>query len=369
MVIQPAIVQTLPSGFNLKHRSKKVGENPMEKILEYIQLDHPRTYALLDKNLINDSEGIKAHCAEMEEITGHSDFDGEEDGGRGRAYRENQLKTPLAREVGDRKILQMIERCPAGLSKKANGVDVIGGNGTTARVARQILDYDSRPYIISADPCRAMVLDCLMNQELPAVWQAAQSSLFSSSVLDFVLGTRGLHHVDRASRPALAQEAYRVLKPGGLIILIDCEENTPSADWYSKAVDRYTTTGHRFDHFTRAEFQHLLVEAGFTNISVMNLYDPFVFYGSTWEAARNALLAHLTNMFGLVGLERNPDESDSDFWDRVQCTLSPYSTFTGSDIAFDPDAVNHFNVRPVRQGVWRAEYPRIVLCATGFKPL
>lgn len=331
--------------------------------LEYLKYRHPRTFALLDKSVISAIDAITERANRLKEIRGHGDFDEDE---RGAAYRGRQLAVPRAREYGDLRIFTELAKRLGGFSFKQVGLDVIGGNGTTARNASNLLPLESAPYIIAGDPCLDMVDDALA-RHLPAVWQCAQETLFADESLDFVVGSRGFHHVSAGARPAVFTEAWRILKRRGVVFVVDFEEGSPTANWYSEGLDRYTNAGHRFPHFQRAEFLNFLTAAGFKDIDVFELYDPFRFWADTAEGARNSLLEHLVGMFGMVKLQRESGETERDYWGRIDRIFTPWCTFAADEVAFDPEALRRLSVFQEADQRWRAEFPRVALCAIGIK--
>src|SRR5882757_1342723 len=262
--------------------------------LEYLKYRHKHTYDLLDQSVVDDVDELAARARRLKEIKGHSDFDDTE---RGTAYRARQLAAPRAREHGDRKLFEAIGHRLGGFNFRQVGLDLIGGNGTTARVAANLLPFPNTPHVIAGDPCLDMVNDAL-SRNLPAVWQCAQETLFADDSLDFVIGSRGFHHVPTDARAAAFAEAWRILKPGGVLLVVDFEEGSPTARWYSEGLDTYTNTGHRYTHFRRAEMMALLTGAGFRDRSVFDVYDPFQLWADTAEGARDSLLEHVVGMFG-----------------------------------------------------------------------
>jgi ubiquinone/menaquinone biosynthesis C-methylase UbiE len=331
--------------------------------LEYLKFRHPRTFDLLDKSVVVDIDAITQRANRVKEVRGHSDFNEDE---RGAAYRARQLAVPRAREHGDRRMFAELAQRLGGFSCKQVGLDVIGGNGTTARNAANLLSFRAAPHIIAGDPCLDMVNDAL-SRNLPAVWQSAQETLFADESLDFVIGSRGFHHLSVGTRAAAFAEAWRILKRRGVFLVVDFEEGSPTARWYSEGLDRYTNTGHRFAHFRREDFLSLLAGAGFRDMAVFELYDPFRFWSDTAEGARNALLEHLVGMFGMVRLRQEPGETECDFWARIDRTIAPWCTFAASEVAFDPEALPRLSVFQETDQRWRAEFPRVALCAVGTK--
>jgi ubiquinone/menaquinone biosynthesis C-methylase UbiE len=340
-----------------------VNDATMSEHIKCLKVRHPRAYALLDKLNIRDGAELSARTTRLREVRGHSDFNDEE---RGTAYRAMQLAAPSSREYGDRAIFDQVARRLGGFNITQAGLDVIGGNGTMARIAANLLPVASSPYIIAGDPCLDMVNDAL-SRSLPAIWQSAHETLFADNSLDFVIGSRGFHHVSVDTRPAAFAEAWRILKPGGVALVIDFEESSPTARWYSEALDMYTNTGHRFAHFRRADFMRLLTGAGFADATVFNLYDPFRFWADSAEEARSTLLEHVVEMFGMVKLRRRANETGSEAYSRIEHALTPFCTFTADEIAFDAEALRTLSVFQEPDGRWRAEFPRVALCAVGVK--
>jgi SAM-dependent methyltransferase len=336
--------------------------------VSWLEGHHPRLAGLLDRDVVGDPQRLAEHFAALDGVPGHADFAEAPGRGRGRTYRDRQKRYPLARATGYRSIFNLLDAVPHGMSPRAVVVDSLGGNGTLWRASRALLLPFKQPYLISADPSADMMLDAI-RQDIPALRQAAQHTLLDSSTVDAAFFGYGLHHIHPADRPAALLEAFRYLKPGGLIVLHDFEEGTPTARWYSEALDLYTTTGHKFAHFTTAGYRELLRDAGFTDVKVFPMYDPFVFNGESAEAARFELLDHLVEMFGMVKLARHPGESVTAFSDRVESTLSPFATFDAAAVAFDPAAVSRFVTFQQEPGLWRAEFPRIALMASARKAI
>ncbi|MGE0701837.1 MAG: hypothetical protein AB7O57_22250, partial [Hyphomicrobiaceae bacterium] len=149
--------------------------------------------------------------------------------------------------------------------------------------------------------------------------------------------------------------------------VVDFEEGSPTARWYSEGLEKYTATGHQYRHFTVASFGALLDAADFGHRSVFKLYDPFRFYGASAEDVRNTLLEHVVGMFGMVKLQREPLETARDYWTRVAHIISPWCSMSPSDVSFDVEGLPRLSVIQEADGRWRAEMPRVALCAIGTK--
>ncbi len=224
------------------------------------------------------------------------EFEGQ-NGGRGEAYNLAQQNSDN-RRVGTLALLQLFSVSgKALLGPDAIIVDALGGDGTITRFLRS--QGIKGPRIISADLSGYMVNACLA-QDFPCIRQSADKSLLRDSSVDGVLIAYGSHHLDHNGRKDASAEAFRTIKNGGRFVLHDFEIGTPAADWFDKVVHPFSRTGHPHPHFTQKEMQGLLTEAGFRNVRVFSMPDPFILRGSSSEEAHKNALIHLHRMYDLV---------------------------------------------------------------------
>jgi hypothetical protein len=156
--------------------------------------------------------------------------------------------------------------------------------------------------IVSADLSGFMV-DGALDYGLPAIRQRAGWSFFADETLDGILIGYGTHHLDDQERTATLHEAMRTLKPGRRVVLHDFENGGNVARWFEQVVDPFSRTGHAYPHFSRGELIDRFMHAGFRDVRILDIADPFQFRGDTPQSARDALLAHLRLMYDLVHLD------------------------------------------------------------------
>lgn len=266
-------------------------------------------------------------------------------GGRGSAYNTAQ-QSVANRKIGMIDLLRRFSGTRDLPKPNAKILDVLGGDGTVARFCKTLAA--DGPTIFTADLSRLMI-DACHAQGLPCIRQSATRSLFRDSVLDGVLIAYGSHHLDDRERRDAAAEAYRTLKPGGRLVLHDFEIGSACAEWFERVVHPYSRTGHPYPHFSRTEMAEILFDAGFVEVSIADMHDPFHLHGASPDQARREAVMHMYKMYDLVKIADRADD--------IQPRLERHIT----DI-FGPIAV-----RPVLGG-YVAEIDRTAIVAVGRKP-
>lgn len=278
--------------------------------------------------------------------------------GRGDTYRLSQ-RHPSVRSRGIRTLLELAldGPVPAGAAPDLRVLDVLGGDGTLARaVAAAYPTYRDDPFIMTGDLSRNMIVGAL-RYGLPAVCQPAQRLLLRNETFDAVMLAYGTHHIPVPERKTAYSEAWRVLKPGGRIVVHDFEEDGPVATWFSEVVHRYAPNGHDYPHFRRSDLLRDLSSVGFTDIEVRQVYDPFTVGHRTAEEALRQLLSYVGEMYGLFRLMARPDWRED-----LRVLVERHIRY--------PDR------RPAEAGLslrespsgWTATMPRVALVAVGVRP-
>jgi SAM-dependent methyltransferase len=155
------------------------------------------------------------------------------------------------------------------------------------------------PSILTSDLSEEMVI-AARAYGLFAIRQPAQNLLLKDRSLDGVIIAYGTHHIPPDHRVQACQEAFRVLRHDGRIVLHAFETGSHMARWFSEVVDQYSITGHQYPHFTAGEIRDYLSRAGFTDINIRYIYDPFIIYAGSADEAKHKLAEYLLNMYGLT---------------------------------------------------------------------
>lgn len=299
-------------------------------------------------------------------VASQADFEDEQVGGRGHSYRDAQ-RNPLVRAAGIKQLFTLAS--PTGrlpdLSPRHRLLDVLGGDGTLTRALAHMLPVASMPSILTSDIAGGMI-DAAQSYGLAALRQAAQSLVLKDNCFDSVIIAYGAHHIPPAQRLQAVQEAFRVLKPGGKLVFHDFEEHSPVAAWFADVVDPYSVTGHRYAHFTGPQIAHYLQVAGFADVDVQALYDPFLLSGESQDQLQMILGEYLFHMYGLTRLLDRHDRRAAyqAIYDLAdQCFQYDYAALRLHD-SFGKSQISFFQ----QHALWFVEMPRVALVGVGCKP-
>jgi SAM-dependent methyltransferase len=300
----------------------------------------------------------RARAAEMLEALVESENEFEADGaGRGDSYRFAQ-RDPTTRARGIQELLGLALQ---GARNGATVLDVLGGDATVARVRTQLPPrHGGACEIVTGDIAGSMVAAALA-RGLPAVRQAAQFLFVREGSFDTVLLAYGTHHIPRAERHLAFEEARRALAVGGRLVVHDFDEGSPMAQWFSDVVDPYSAAGHEYDHFSRRELTEYFHAAGFEDVEVRELYDPFVVRASDMAQARARLADHLGAMYGLTGIYASLrlDEARERVWELATSIFAYRDAEILGGRVLPRPTVEHVD------GCVVAELPRVALVGTG----
>ena len=294
------------------------------------------------------------------------DFNSRAGGGRGESYRLAQIN-PMIRSTGISQLFNFIR--PSNGAKEFTPqhrvLDVLGGDGVLARAINQMLPPARRPHIITSDLDEDMVR-AAQAYGLFAIQQPAQKLLLKDNSTHGVIIAYGSHHIPSDQRLEACREAFRVLKPGGRIAFHDFEAGSPVSRWFGEVVDRYSQTGHRFDHFTRDEIRQYLQEAGFDDVKVDQVYDPFILSDKTATTAQTLLKKHLLEMYGLVQLTKCNGQARA--LEIVFELAHQYFRYDYRSMGLEDSFGAPYIKTHQKNGYWFVESPRVALVGHGVKP-
>jgi SAM-dependent methyltransferase len=324
------------------------------KFEEFFRREHPAFAGALWFG----RDGARAALDQL--LRERNEFETDTDGGRGDSYRSAQRATS-ARLTGITALLRMVTGVEElrDLPPEIRLLDVLGGDGLVARALQALAPNLTGIPVLTSDMASHMVAEAL-RYGFPAVRQSADFLFLRERSFDGVLIAYGAHHIGGPRRSSMCAEAFRVLRPGGRIVLHDFEEGSPMARWFGEIVHSRTVAGHAYRHFTRTELPRLLQDAGFADIKVTEVYDPIRLTGVSEDDAVDALLRYLTLMYGL---QLGPG-GQADVLDWLVRNMR-YEKAEHPDWA--AGWLPEFSVRPTPDGAV-AELPRMALVGTAVRP-
>jgi len=294
-----------------------IGELTFEDYLDEVRDHYPGLYDLLEPKRI-EAGAIERYIADMD---GQSwVFEGKDLGGRGVAYIRSQENCDN-RRVG----METLIRCFSADYRDMPGpgfriLDVLGGGGTVARFLSSL--PRPTPSVITADLSKLMIGACRASK-LPYIRQSASRSLFRDNVLDGVLIAYGSQLLDLETRALAVAEAHRTIKPGHRLVLHAFEVGGRVARFFDDVVHPYSRTGHPHEHFTRPGILDLFTRAGFRDIRLFDISDPFILRGSTPEEARRNAIVHVYQMYDLIKVPGGEDAISRALGPLITDTLGP----------------------------------------------
>jgi SAM-dependent methyltransferase len=303
-----------------------IGDLTFEDYLTEIRANYPGLYDLLEPKRI-EARAIDEYIKQMDSVSW--EFEDKDVGGRGVAYIHAQESFDN-RRVG----METLIKCFSPSYDEVPGpafriLDVLGGGGTVARFLSTM--GIPTPTVITADLSKLMIGACRAKKKLPYIRQSAARSLFRDNVLDGVLIAYGSQLLSLEVRQVAIMESHRTLKPGHRLVLHAFEVGERVARFFDDVVHPYSRTGHPHQHFTRPGILDLFTWAGFRDLRLFDISDPFILRGQTPEEAKHNAIMHLYRMYDLVKVASTERDIDSALEPLIADTLGPISVSREQD--------------------------------------
>lgn len=320
-----------------------IGDLTFQDYLKEIRASYPGLYDLLELKRI-EAGAIEKYIGEMDSVSW--EFEDKDVGGRGVAYIHSQENFDN-RKVG----METLIKCFSPSYSEVPGpafhiLDVLGGGGTVARFLSTLAI--PTPTVITADLSKLMIGACRAKKNLPYIRQSAARSLFRDNVLDGVLIAYGSQLLSLEVRQLAVMESHRTLKPGRRLVLHAFEIGERVARFFDDVVHPYSRTGHPHQHFTRPGILDLFTRAGFRDVRLFEISDPFILRGATREQAKRNAIMHLYRMYDLVKVANTEADIEQALEPHIVNTLGPISVLREQDS-------------------YAAQIPRTTLVAVGTK--
>jgi ubiquinone/menaquinone biosynthesis C-methylase UbiE len=131
---------------------------------------------------------------------------------------------------------------------------------------------EASPELICGIPESVLALPQVQTKVMPA-----ESLEFASETFDKVWACGAFHHCP--DQTEAMKRMYRVLKPGGRLVIFDVFQGTPLAEHFDAVVARYCETGHEAKFMSETFARTLCFLAGFAdrNVQIVEIPHRFVF--------------------------------------------------------------------------------------------
>jgi ubiquinone/menaquinone biosynthesis C-methylase UbiE len=303
-----------------------IGDLTFKDYLKEIRRSYPGLYELLEPKRI-EAGAIEKYIADMDSVSW--EFEDKDVGGRGVAYIHSQENFDN-RKVGMETLIKCFSpSCDEMPGPDFRILDVLGGGGAVARFLSTLAI--PTPTVITADLSKLMIGACRAKASLPYIRQSAARSLFRDNVLDGVLIAYGSQLLSQEVRQLAVMESHRTLKPGRRLVLHAFEIGGRVARFFDDVVHPYSRTGHPHQHFTRPGILELFTRAGFRDVRLFEISDPFILRGATPEQARRNAIMHLYRMYDLVKVADSEAELEAALEPHIANTLGPISVSREQD--------------------------------------
>jgi ubiquinone/menaquinone biosynthesis C-methylase UbiE len=206
---------------------------------------------------------------------------------RGDLYNAATRLCPGARETERQLLLNALKLDPQHLL-----CDAAAGGGYLAERALDVLPADR---IVCIDPSFELVRD--LKPCFSRIVSAIEHMPLPDGCMDRVACLTGLHHLEDKSK--FFQEAFRLVRPDGVLAVADVLQDTPPARFLNGPCDRLSLTGHQGKFFAPGEAAQLIARAGFGDAE--ERYQQY-----TWDFPGKATLIEFCRL--LFGLQKGSSE-------------------------------------------------------------
>ncbi len=203
---------------------------------------------------------------------------------RGAAYNAAAIIAPRARHAERQRIIDLLD-----LEPTHTVLDAPAGGGYLADGITPLVPYGR---VVCLEPSQVFAegIDPKIDRHVSPL---TDMPLKAASV-DRVASLAGVHHLTTADKARFVAETYRVIRPGGRVVIADVLAGTPVASFLNGPIDRFTATGHRGVFIRRRELWHMLSHAGFSNVREEVCRVDWKF------SSRDQMLAFCYSLFGIT---------------------------------------------------------------------
>jgi hypothetical protein len=201
---------------------------------------------------------------------------------RGHSYNLAHAVCPRARHIERHLLLKLLKLNPQDIV-----IDAPAGGGF---VAEALQGRVLKTICIEPSPEFA--------RSIPLSWQTHCEPIYKTTLAKACAtkyaSLAGLHHQSPEDLKATFAEAYRLIRPAGIIAVADVKACSKQALFLNGPVDRYTDTGHQGKFFETGKLSEYLRDAGFSNVQEQHHEFDWVF------DTQDQMFAFVKMLFGMT---------------------------------------------------------------------
>ncbi len=158
-------------------------------------------------------------------------------------------------------------------------LDLGCGTGTLTRTIAERLDPSSGGQVVGIDAAAKMIQVARTTRPHHAAWytpMAAESLDFEDESFDAVVSSLFFHHVAAELKLRAFQESFRILKPGGKLIVADMHVPTTFFGTLVSHVSRWFFMQPEIGENIRGILPELMIQAGFAQPRIESRYFGYI---------------------------------------------------------------------------------------------
>jgi len=222
----------------------------------------------------------------------HNEFSSKYSGGYGDAYQLSTQSHPYAKNIGTQALLQQCAVPPNGVL-----LDAFGGSGQIASAMSRYLRERNSFDILTADVEIDQIKKAVAKGHPAIALDVSNMGIVKTGVFDSVLLGYGFHHLPPERRPRAIEEAIRVVKPRGRLVLHEGMRGGITQKLSHGIIDCHGTSPHLYEHPSYDEVRSYLPKG--VHIEETNIFDPHVIVDTSDKAVEASFLSYYVGHYSL----------------------------------------------------------------------